>query len=39
MDQVSRAFYELKFKNAVLEKTGNEYQDFLLDHHGEAIPG
>lgn len=29
MDQVSRAFYELKFKVASLEKKGSEYQDFF----------
>jgi hypothetical protein len=29
MDQLTRAFYELAFKVASLEKKGNEYQDFF----------
>ncbi len=30
MDSVAYEWYNLKFRNAVLEKDGNEYQDFFL---------
>jgi len=43
MDQLSKAFYELKFKNYMYEKTGNEFEDFfarimMAKHKVDFIP-
>lgn len=38
MDRVSRAFYELKFRDAYHRKTGNAFQDFFADLMEKAHP-
>lgn len=39
MDSVAYEWYNLKFRNAVLEKDGNEYQDFFSDIMEKRYPG
>lgn len=38
MDEVAKAFYELKFLNSYLRKKGNEFQDFFADIMEKAHP-
>jgi len=38
MDRLTRAFYELKFRDAYLRKKGNEFQDFFANLMEKAHP-
>jgi hypothetical protein len=39
IDEVSRSFFDLKFENQFLKKSGNEFQDFFADIMERCYPG